>query len=614
MRCLPRVLVTLTFLFVSALLSPSFAAAWGQPSYEDGVAGKLKLDTGWTFRHDPANSGLTQRWFAEDADMSGWEPAAVPHTFTSHAPLLRQEFPGSVAWYRVRFDAPQLARTVTGWKLRFESVAANAQVWVNGRPVGSHEGAHLPFEVPAPLKATGNVLVVRVSNQLQENTLPGPMVHWWNWGGLLREVYLRPVDRLDISDVVQTSRIARRCAPHVKGRCRAWMTVAVSTRNESAQAQRYVTDIRVAGRTRRLAATIIRPGRTVRQKLVVRLARPRLWSPNHPNRYRLDVRVRDAGSRQVLSAWNARVGVRRIGWKHNKLTLNYRPLRLFGASLHEMDETGGAITDKRRDADIMLLRKLGANLLRSHYPLSPRMLEAADKYGIMVWDEVPSFMASPGQLRDRKYHGRVVRYTQAMIRRDRSHPSVAIWSLGNEPLPPHEGALRRHLRSLVSAVHRLDRSRPTAMALFGSAGWDRDPEVGAVDIIGLNMYTGWYGDRKPEFVAKSISQGEKMYRDKMLFISEFGAEGNFSGGRDEKGTYEYQRRVLRTALQAQRRNRRVTGSAIWILRDFPVRYEWSPGGPRYAAPWNQKGLVFADGNPKPTFNFIARILRRYNGR
>ena len=176
--------------------------------YDDGQTGRYLLGGRWLYRGDPADIGVAGGWWRDTAQTAGWSPVRVPNAYNARD-LSATSMAGSVGWYRRDFTLPTGAFAAyvpdgeRRWIVRFESVNYRATVWLNGRRLGGHTGAYLPFELDLTgLNAGVNRLVVRVDDRHGPGDLPpDPGGGWWNFGGILREVYLRAVQADDISQV-----------------------------------------------------------------------------------------------------------------------------------------------------------------------------------------------------------------------------------------------------------------------------------------------------------------------------------------------------------------------------------------------------------------------------
>lgn len=615
-----------------ALPPPEQPVPAARALYETGAGGKHLLGGRWWFRADTRDVGL-RAGFARAASAAGWSPVSVPHVWNA-SDLSRASMLGSVGWYRRDFRLPRGAKGQR-WAIRFESANQRVRVWLNGRQIGTHEGAYLPFELPARgVRARGiNRLVVRVDSRSGPLDLPAggldaagePDGGWWNYGGLNREVYLRRVGRAELTDVHVNSGL--RC-----GRCAADVRVVATVRNttDGPLAPRISTSFggqpidlsgphRLtarprggwAGRTLRLDGPgILQAGETGTFEASFRVPKPRLWSPRSPWLYPVRVRTED-------STWLVRHGIRTLRVRDGILLLNGAPVRLRGASIHEDDpRTGSALTAARRRADMAKLRRLGATITRSHYPLHPDTLELADRAGILVWAGAPIYQLRAAQVASPLLRSRARRYLREQVLRDRDHPSVLAWSLLNELPARPSSAHAALIRSLAKTVREVDGSRLVAADLQGYPTVGPQEAYRGLDALGLNDYFGWYpgpngSTAAREGVGPYLDAMRAAYPRQALFVTEFGAEANRSGPVDEKGTYAFQRDLLAYHLSVFDRRPFVNGAIVWILRDFRVKPGWQGGNPKPAPPVTFKGLLTQDGVEKPAFAEIARLFRAH---
>lgn len=577
-----------------ALFVPTVAQAAAPPEralYADGPDGRHLLDTGWTSRADPLDVGRRRHWERPGND-SGFRRVSVPHAFNARD-ASRRGFASRVQWYRVRFDLPR--GTATGWRLRFESVNRHATVWLNGRRLGTHEGAHLPFELSArAVRERGNELVVRVDGRGSRTDLP-PSTRvrgWWNYGGILREVYLRRVRALDLADL--------QVLPREGG-----VDVRAMLRNTSGRSLpcgfgRLVLrhpDGRETTVSPAPAGTIGR-GRLAAVEAFVPIDGPRRWSPADPALYRLEATV--AGGQLTTTHFGLR------DWAVDaagRATLDGRPLALRGASFHEESLNAGAALDQpQRNLIVEELRSLAADFTRAHYPPHPALLEAFDRAGIVMWEQIPVW-----RLRDRNFTRPLRREALSRLRRailrDRNHASVMTWSIANETLGGGGQREQAYVSAAVALARRLDPTRLVAADPSLRPVEDIPPYYAALDAIGVNEYVGWYGGATPE-LAGNLAALRARFPRQALFVTEFGAEANRSGPASEMGTYEFQTQFMADHLRIIDASRELSGALAWVLRDFWVRPGWSGGNPRPDAPFNRKGLFDERGVPKPAFETV----------
>jgi len=392
-------------------------------------------------------------------------------------------------WLRRTLDAePKPGRR---YFLYFEAVNYRAIVHLNGVELGQHEGGFTPFafEVTSGLKHGKNSLVVSADARHDASSVPNEVYDWQNYGGITRPVYLVDVPQTYVHD----SRI----------RLLGDGSVEANIQLEGPQAAGANVELNV--RELKLTAR----GSTDAQGRVTLRGRARSlvrWSPQTPRLY--DVELRAGDDRLV-----ERIGFRTVEARGSRILLNGRPVILNGISLHEEalgeNPTRTLSWDSAR-ALLMQAKALGANFVRlAHYPHSEKMTRLADELGLMVWSEIPVYwdmdFAQPAVLEHSKH------MLSEMIARDANRASVVIWSVSNET---QVGDLRNAFqRSLIAHARASDSTRLIAAAIDarrerttpdGSASLVAvDDPIGAdLDVIGFNLYVGWYGMRTPDEIDK----------------------------------------------------------------------------------------------------------------
>jgi beta-glucuronidase len=269
----------------AALTPPDATPPTHGALYEDGPTDRWLLGGGWLLRLDPSNVGIAQGFATPTSSTDGWTPVTVPNSWNA-GDFSPASHAGSIGWYRRDFTVPRhaFARYVPArfrsWIVRFESVSASATVWLNGRRIGHHTGAYLPFELRLRgVRRGANELVVRVSSIRGKAALPpGPGGAWWNFGGLQREVYLRAVQKADLTPV-----IVRPSVPCPT--CAARVHEQVTVRNPTGAPQTITLSGRYGRRHVDFGGhTIPARGSWVAQTSV-RIGHPHLWSPDDPYLY-----------------------------------------------------------------------------------------------------------------------------------------------------------------------------------------------------------------------------------------------------------------------------------------------------------------------------------------
>ena len=598
------------------LLSVPAAAHAAEPFTFAGPAGRVQIDGPWVLRSDHHNSGIRLGWgrggFAGSTVTVPYATSANPHRLTGRRGIRMYE--GTIAWYRTTFRVPRAGR----YAIDFQSVNHRATVWIDGHRVGlSHDGEFQPFTKFFRASGPGrHLLVVRADySHIERQKATGWHRTWFNFGGINREVTVRPVGRSDISSPTLTTTLDGGDAVatvsaqiHNYGRTRTIQLLGAL--------QRDGTSVPIGFRAVRVGAGATR---TVRAR--VRVTDPALWSPDAPNLYQLDLEVTGEAH------YTARTGLRQLTWKGRRLYLNGRRLLLHGASLHEdAYGRGDALTPADMDDLVADLKRIGANMTRNHHPLSPALLERLDAAGIMVWQEIgPN--DSPGGWKLRTLA--LKRAGRERIRESffqlQLHPSIIVWSLANEvagtgsrfgqvPFVDH----------VAQELHRRDPGRMVGVDIWGThvPASDRGAQLYRhLDVVGLTNYDGWYDNGQARGLAlrrvirTSLNAFARAFPDKVLLVTEFGAEANNHNARAAAGGYDFQTRLLRDHITTYRTDARLAGMLVWILRDFAVPPSFAGGSVRHEFPnirllrgINQKGLFNYQGQPKPAMPVVARLF------
>jgi len=620
---LTRLLALSIVLLGAALASSSTALAADGITrgtiYQDGPDNRYLLGGDWLFRLDTAGVGQQQR-FQRQTTTDGWTTTAVPNAWNAGDNSVAS-MTGTTAWYRKDFQLPD-RRARMDWLVRFESVNYRSTVWLNGTPIGRNTGAYLPWNIRLPrslLKRQGvNRLVVRVDNRRLRTDFPpsgltgsgDPAGGWWNYGGLLREVYLQRVDKIDI-----TSMLVRPDLPCAT--CDATVLARVVVRNYGDDTSR----VRVTGT---FGATKLSLGTkavgskdfaTFDTRITVR--KPVLWSPATPRLYESKFSVR-VGDRKVL-AYTLHSGIRSIKVVAGHLTLNGRPLNVRGVGLHEDDPVAGfAINSARRAQIIAQAKELGATVIRSHYPLHPEMFELADRAGLLIWSEIPVYSVKTQYLKRLAVRKLAARELEDNILANQNHASIMLWSIGNE-LSARPGPVQQnYIERAVRQAKALDPSRPVGLAVAGYPSAGCRAQYAALDVIGINDYFGWYPGPNGQIADRDalsdfLDSIHACYPNKAVLVSEFGAEANRDGPVEEKGTFQFQQDFVNYHLGIYATKPWLSGAIYWALQEFRVRPNWDGGNPRPNSPIHEKGLLrFGDGSKKPAWLDVQRNFTTTN--
>lgn len=430
-------------------------------------AGEVRpFDSGWRFlKGDFANL----EWVG--VDDSKWQRVEVPHDWSIAGEIDEKNptgrgggyFPSGVAWYRRHFtlrpgDAGKRVR------IEFDGVMSNSDVWINGTHLGKRPNGYVSFhyDLTPHLKTAANasnVIAVRTDTSAQ------PASRWYTGAGIYRSVRLIVSDPVHLerwSTFVTTPKVtAQEATVHVEAKI-------VNLSNAAATV--YLTaelDRRAAGESE---PVLVPPGSSAPLEFEFAIRSPQLWDLSSPKLYQLSVAVVEGGKMHDLE--RIEFGIRDARFQSaTGFWLNGKNIKLKGVALHhDAGALGAAVPRAILRRRLATLKQMGVNAIRTaHNPPPPELLELCDRLGLLVMDELFDCWTVAKNPHD--YHlyfnewwERDLRDT---VRRDRNHPSVILWSAGNEIHDtPKEDLAKEILRKLVDEFHRNDPTRPVTQALF----------------------------------------------------------------------------------------------------------------------------------------------------
>ena len=493
-------------------------------------------------------------------------------------------------WYKKSFDYRKSEEQDRVF-IRFGAVNYRAEVYLNGKKLGVHEGGFTPFsfEVTNLFRPEGNFLIVKVDNRRHREAVPTLNTDWWNYGGITRDVEIIETPATFITDY----------SIQLKKDDPGTLEGFVALDGEDAS-KREVTLI--------IPELNIKNSFTTDSEGVASFTVPvkniEYWTPESP--YLYDVVLESQKDRLT-----DRIGFRTITVKGRDILLNGKPVFLRGICIHEENPLRGGRAFCKEDAAMLLgwAKELGCNYVRlAHYPHNEHMVRLADEMGIMVWAEIPvywtvffdneeTYLNAENQLKE-------------LIRRDHNRASVIIWSMANET--PVSEARLDFIRNLVNTARTMDPTRLISAALEvhnnpGRPGTSTitDPLSEYLDLVSFNQYIGWYTRETPEICARMKWE---ITQDKPVVISEFGAGAlqGYHGDSITRWTEEYQEFLYQETLKMLEQIDQLRGMSPWILADFH--------SPRRTLPviqdgWNRKGLISETGNRKKAFYVLQEYYR-----
>lgn len=482
-------------------------ALWACRQEGDLAADRMCMDRGWYFRLEGASGGA--------ADNGGWKKVDLPHDWSvdkyaqqlndsvcgvfvrhSQGGLSTGYTLGGTGWYARTFDVPTGELDQLHF-LYFEGAYMETDVWVNGQRIGYHPHGYTSFccEIPARLLVTGkpNTLVVRVTNR-------GRNSRWYSGSGIYRHVWMMVTDKLHFKNW-GSAVVTKAVAPDL---AQLQLSTTVCNRYDTVQhAWLTVSVLSPQGKVVATEERMVSVGAGGEREVTVPLTvkEPQLWSTASPAMYRTVLSVHN-NKGQVIGKEVVPFGIRALAFSASKgFLLNGVPTKLKGGCVHHDNGfLGAAAIDRAEVRKVELLKANGFNAVRcAHNPPSEAFLHACDTLGLLVIDEAFDQWKKPKNPDD--YHRFFERYAggdvAAMVLRDRNHPSVIMWSIGNEIQERADSAGVAIAGYLKNIVRRLDATRPVTAAVNDfwdnpQLSWKNNAQTACdvLDVCGYNYM--WY--------------------------------------------------------------------------------------------------------------------------
>lgn len=565
---------------------------------------RYTINDNWIFSAVDTTNSEKRDFFAVN-----WQKVNLPHTWNSEDAF--DDEPGyrrGVSWYRRELDIRANLKNKRIF-LYFEGVNHTADVFLNDQFLGQHIGGYtaFAFDVTELIDFTKpNLLAVKVDNSLDKDKPPidGDFTMY---GGIYRDVWLIAADETHFKVTDFASSGIRIETPKVsEGSAIVKVSGTIVNADEK---QKKIEVVSTIFDNQNRQVSIINSAVTVNSKAEADfeqtskpIYKPRLWSTEEPNLYRVETVIRENG--KILDAVTNPLGFRWFRFDAKEgFFLNGKYLKLRGTNRHQdYKGLGNAVADALQVRDLEIIKENGFNFLRlAHYPQDPSILEAADRLGLLIWEEIPIV----NQIHvSEKFNENAKRMLIEMIRQHRNHPSIITWGFMNEvflPVPKTENVTKATVelaQELQKICKTEDASRPTSIAfdwgareLYHTSGLSK-----VTDITGWNLYHGWYYETFADF-GKFIDDQHARFPDKPLIISEYGANGDqrlhSQNPKRFDSTIEWQRMYHEAYLPQIDARKFIAGTAIWNQFDFgsEFRGETIPH-------LNQKGIFTYDRKPK----------------
>ena len=466
-----------------------------------GQVDVVSLNEGWTFARYGLQADGTLReepegMYATGWDDSSWRKLDVPHDFAIEGPF-RMDLSGNtgrlpyqgIGWYRKSFvlDSTDADKRIY---VDFDGVMAYAQVWLNGQYVGGWPYGYNSFRLDlTPYVRTGgeNLLAVRTDTEKWES-------RWYPGAGIYRNVWLVKTGQVQVKH--WSARMRTACLTESTAR----LDLSLEVENHLDKDVEAVVKGEVyeldstdcfGRRVLRLPAQEVRLSARSAQavKLEDELDDCKRWDIGSPNRYVARLTVSVGG--QVTDRYDVPFGIRETEFSRQGFFLNGRKVALQGVCLHhDLGALGAAFNLSAQERQLRIMQEMGCNAIRtSHNPPAPELLDLADKMGLLVMDEAFDAWAHGKRAWDynKLYNEWHEKDLQAMVRRDWNHPSVIIWSIGNEVMEQRDVEMTRHLAGIV---RELDDTRPVTAGYNNPDGGRDSNAARELDLMGVNYFFG----------------------------------------------------------------------------------------------------------------------------
>jgi len=475
---------------------------------------KQLFDYNWKFyRGDMAAAA------SRDFNDAAWRSLDLPHDWSIEGEINPKNpmggeggyFPAGIGWYRKAFKVPE------GWKgkkisIYFEGVYMNAEVFINGKSLGVHPYGYTSFSYdlsPYLNFNKENLVAVKVDNSQQVNS------RWYSGSGIYRHVWMMVTNAVHIAHwgVAITT-------PDVSSK-KATVQIKTLIKNETGLPQSLVVNTILQDKNSEKTGKIMvklaaNSEKEIAQTILV--PHPSLWTPETPDLYNARIQLLQPG--KVVDETKTGFGIRSIKFTaENGFQLNGKTVKINGGCMHHDNGClGAAAFDRAEERKVELLKEAGFNAVRtSHNPPSEAFLNACDRLGLLVMDEAFDCWKEGKKKYDyaRYFNDWWQRDIDAMVLRDRDHPSVIMWSIGNEIVERGSPEAVETAKMLANGIKKIDTTRPVTSAVVedGKEWSTLDPLMAAHDVAGYNYHLGAAASDHQRVPSRIIVQTESYPKD-----------------------------------------------------------------------------------------------------
>jgi beta-galactosidase len=587
----------------------NFSTAVGMMAKPEEPRNRIDFNKGWKF-FPGDESGAKSSAYSD----SKWRKLTLPHDWSIEGKFDEKNpakpegggLPTGIGWYRKEFIAPANFRNrfIT---IDFDGVYKNSEVWINGKYLGKRPYGYSSFsyEISKYLKTGKNLIAVKVDNSAQ------PDSRWYSGSGIYRNVWLTSTAKIAVA----------KWGTFVSANQSGSIKIEAQIQNKTLKSQSvivahaiYDPNGKLVLKTKPQSLKLDTSGKTIISE--TQISNPILWSVENPKQYRVQTQIFQ--NNKVIDHYKTKFGIRSFLFDAEKgFSLNGKPTKILGVCLHhDLGALGAAVNVRAMERQLEIMKMMGVNAIRTaHNPPAPEFLDLCDKMGFLVMDEAFDMWAKKKTKND--YHLNFPEWhkrdLEDMIKRDRNHPSIILWSVGNEIREQFDNTGVAITKELVSIVKNLDTSRPLISALTETdSNKNFIYKANALDIYGLNYNHKKYADFHKnypgvKFLATETTSGlqTRGFYDTADTIRRWPKDGKtkFTEGNKEWSASSYDNvsaywgSTHEETWKAAKKYDHVSGLFVWTGFDYlgePLPYPW-PARSSYF------GIVDLAGFPKDSY-------------
>jgi len=596
-------------LIVIALLSILIISCSNNSPKESNENNKKKYLNNWQFQTDVFNIGEKEKWFTTQFDKSEWSKVNVPNAWDTFEDAL-WGYEG-LGWYYTEISKSTLGKNKI-IRLNFNRINYYSKIWLNGILVGENVGGYLPFEIDVSdiiSRKNTNSIVIRVDNKPRINWLPASkQIEWVQYGGILQPVEIIETDSVYVDDVTINT-------VYENNNSEINCLVKITNKKKLPSLINLSLSIPLgAGHIEKKINLHCAASSDTSVVIQLNMERAKLWSPETPNLYELNVLLSD--STKIYDSRDLKFGIRNIKTQERNIVLNNKILKIKGVNRYDIFDRRGPILDEQEIRnDLLKIKQMGVNTIRVHYPQTPLTLRLLDEVGLLLIEELPLNWWGQNWWDDEKVFQDTSILKQAsitlekMILRDKNHPCIIAWSLANECKTDTKVG-NYVLKRLIKKARSLDSTRLITFTVNDEVGKHKAFED--VDFISCNIYNGnnsaYHIDMLNSMVRipseNDIRSACNYFPNKPMVVSEFGATGIKNIYGDVLFSEDYQAEYIKYVWKAITNVDECSGGILWSWADYYHRKYFN----HTYAPFGPYGVVSVNRKPKKSFEVLLELF------